>query len=132
LIVPGLGVERSMWQRQTQWQAGRLRIVDDDHVPAALELLRVHLVVALPGAPLVLREVLRIPLERVVHQLRRVEELLTAEDDLPVGVDPDVAHERHERVEDLRDAAAWSTFRSRSSSASARISSISGRPARCV
>ena len=43
-IASGLGVERSMWQRHTQvfalsgtcrWIAGRLRVVDDDHVPAA-------------------------------------------------------------------------------------------------
>jgi hypothetical protein len=86
--------------------AGRLGVVDDDHVPAASELLRVHLVVALPRAPLLGREVLGVPLERVVHQLRRVEELLASEDDLPVGVDARVAHERDERVEDLRDAAS--------------------------
>ena len=41
-MASGFGVERSMWQRQTQrcafpgtWaDAGRLRVVDDDHVPA--------------------------------------------------------------------------------------------------
>ena len=45
-------------------------------------------------------------LQRVVEQLGRVEELFLAEDDVPVGVEPDVAHQRHDRVEDLRDAAA--------------------------
>ncbi len=45
-------------------------------------------------------------LERVVEELGRVEELLFAEDHVPVGVDADVPHQRHDRVEDLRDAAA--------------------------
>ena len=70
------------------------------------ELARVHLVVLRPGRPLLLGEVLRVALQRVVHQLRRVEELLAAVDHLPLDLEPDVAHQRHERVEDLRDAAA--------------------------
>ena len=41
-----------------------------------------------------------------MEQLGRVVELLFAEDHVPVGVDADVAHQRHDRVEDLRDAAA--------------------------
>jgi hypothetical protein len=41
-----------------------------------------------------------------VEELGRVEELLFAEDHVPVGVEADVAHQRHDRVEDLRDAAA--------------------------
>ena len=41
-----------------------------------------------------------------MHQLRRVEELLAPVDHLPLDVDADVAHQRDERVEDLRDAAA--------------------------
>ena len=45
-------------------------------------------------------------LERVVDRLRDVEELVLAVDDLPLGVEPGVAHERDERVEDLRHAAA--------------------------
>src|SRR4051794_22206154 len=45
-------------------------------------------------------------LEGVVHQLGGVEELLAAHDDLPLGLDADVAHERHERVEDLGHATA--------------------------
>ncbi|UUY04621.1 hypothetical protein LRS13_03540 [Svornostia abyssi] len=70
------------------------------------ELAGVHLVVALPHIPLVGREVLRVALQRVVHELRRVEELLAAVDDLPLGLQAHVVHERDERVEDLRDAAA--------------------------
>ena len=87
-------------------QRGRLRVVHDAHVPAARELARVHLVVLRPGRPLLVGEVLRVALQRVVHQLRRVEELLAAVDHLPLGVEPDVAHQRDQRVEDLRDAAA--------------------------
>ncbi len=46
-IASGFGVERSMWQRHThvfafsgtcRRIAGRLRVVDDDHVPAARDL----------------------------------------------------------------------------------------------
>ena len=48
----------------------------------------------------------RIALQRVVQELGGVEELLLAEDHVPVGVEADVAHQRHDRVEDLRDAAA--------------------------
>ena len=59
-----------------------------------------------PGRPLLLVEVLRRALQRVVHQLGRVEELFAAVDHLPLAVQADVAHQRHERVEDLRDAAA--------------------------
>ena len=41
-----------------------------------------------------------------MHELRGVEELLAPVDDLPLGLEPDVAHERDERVEDLGHAAA--------------------------
>ncbi len=41
-----------------------------------------------------------------MHELRDVEELLGAQDHLPVSVEPDVAHQRDDRVEDLRNAAA--------------------------
>ena len=83
-----------------------LRVVDQAHVPAAGQLARVDLVVAPPGRPLLLVEVLGRALQRVVHQLGRVEELFAAVDHLPLAVEPDVAHQRHERVQDLRDAAA--------------------------
>src|SRR3954467_10693205 len=84
----------------------RLRVVDDDHVPALVERPGVHLVVLLPGAPLARRQVERVALEGVVHQLGRVEELLAAAYHLPLGLDADVAHERYQRVEDLGNAAA--------------------------
>ncbi len=87
-------------------QRGGLRVVDEGHVPAADQLARVHLVVAPPGVPLLVAEVLGRALQRVVHQLGRVEELLAAVDDLPLDVEPHVLHERHEGVEDLAHAAA--------------------------
>ena len=87
-------------------QRRRLRVVDQADVPAAGQLAGVHLVVAPPGRPLLLVEVLGSALERVVHQLGRVEELLAPVDHLPLAVQAHVAHQRHERVEDLRDAAA--------------------------
>ena len=43
-----------------------------------------------------------------LDELGRVEELLAPVDHLPLDLEPDVAHERHERVEDLRHAAAES------------------------
>ena len=56
--------------------------------------------------PLLVAERLLGALQRVVEELGRVEELLLAEDHVPVGVEADVAHQRHDRVEDLGDAAA--------------------------
>ena len=41
-----------------------------------------------------------------MHQLGGVEELFAAVDDVPFAVQADVPHQRHERVEDLRHAAA--------------------------
>ncbi len=87
-------------------QRRRLRVVHQAHVPAAGQLARVDLVVAAPGRPLLLVEILGRALQRVVHQLGRVEELFAAVDHLPLAVQADVAHQRHERVQDLRDAAA--------------------------
>jgi hypothetical protein len=80
--------------------------VDERDVPPADELARVHLVVAAPRVPVLVGQVLRRALEGVVHELRRVEELLAPVDDLPLGLEADVLHERHERVEDLAHAAA--------------------------
>jgi hypothetical protein len=40
-----------------------------------------------------------------VNRFRHVEELVLALNDAPFGVEPRLAHERHERVEDLGDAA---------------------------
>ena len=85
---------------------GRLRVVDDHEVVLALERLGVHRVVAPEDLLLLLGQPGRVALERVVNRLRDVEELVLAVDDLPLRVEPGVAHERHERVEDLRDAAA--------------------------
>ena len=114
-IVAGFGVETSMWQRQTQPSAfsgtsessaaGCGSWTMQTSQPRG-ELARVHLVVLRPRRPLLLGEVLRVALERVVHELRRVEELLAPVDHLPLDLEPDVAHQRHERVEDLRHAAA--------------------------
>src|SRR5829696_8740268 len=92
--------------RHVRTNRGRLWVVDDDHVPAALDLLGVHLVVALVDRPFLLAQRVRVPLQRVVQPLGRVVELLASEQHLPVGGDPDVVHERDQRVEDLGDAAA--------------------------
>ena len=106
----------------------------DADVPALRQLARVHLVVAAPGVPLLVGEVLRVALQRVVHHLRRVEELLAAVDHVPLDVEADVLHQRDQRVEDLRDAAAEGgrgqvqDALARSGSASSRISSTSWRP----
>ena len=114
-IGAGLGSERSMWQRQIQLrpfsvraapQADRLRVVDDDRVPLALQALGVDRVDLVEELPLLVAQRLLGALQRVVEELGRVEELLLAEDHVPVGVEADVAHQRHDRVEDLRDAAA--------------------------
>jgi hypothetical protein len=83
-----------------------LGVVDDDHVPVVIEALGVHRVVGLEDLPLLVGDRLRVALERVVHQLGDVEELLPAEDHAPVDVEADVAHERHQGVEDLRDPPA--------------------------
>ena len=48
----------------------------------------------------------RVALQRVVCRLGRVEELVAPEDHAPVGLEPDIAHQRDERVEDLGDSAA--------------------------
>ena len=107
---PGSGVDRSMWQRQTQpsafsgtsacsaagcgsWTSAT------SHPPGSSR--GVHLVVPLPVVPLLGGEVLRRALQRVVHQLGRVEELLAPVDDLPLDVEADVLHQRDQRVEDL-------------------------------
>ena len=87
-------------------QADRLRVVDDDRVPLALQALGVDRVDLVEDRPLLVAQRLLGALQRVVEELGRVEELLLAEDHVPVGVEADVAHQRHDRVEDLRDAAA--------------------------
>ena len=89
-------------------QADRLRVVDDHHVPLALQALGVDLVDLVEDLPLLVAQRLLGPLQRVVEELGRVEELLLAEDHVPVRVEADVAHQRHQRVEDLGDAAAES------------------------
>ena len=87
-------------------QPDRLRVVDDDRVPLALQALGVHRVDLVEQLPLLVAQRLLGALQRVVEELGRVEELFLAEDHVPVGVEADVAHQRHDRVEDLRDAAA--------------------------
>ena len=86
-------------------QPDRLRVVDDHDVPIALQTLGVQLVVAIEERPLLVGQRPLIALQRVVQQLGRIEELLLAEHHAPVGVEADISHQRHERVEDLRDAA---------------------------
>ncbi len=104
-----------MWQRQIQLpalgegaaaKADRLRVVDDDDVPFALQALGVHRVDLVEDLPLLVAQRLLGALQRVVEELGRVEELFLAEDHVPVSVEADVPHQRHQRVEDLRDPAA--------------------------
>ena len=112
----GFGVERSMWQRQIQclarsgafWRiAGRLGVVDDDHVPVALQALGVHRVVARRTPPTAASvSVCSSPWSELCISFVTLKNSSRPEDHLPVRVEPDVAHQRHERVEDLRDAAA--------------------------
>ena len=87
-------------------QPDRLRVVDDDRVPLAFQALGVDLVDLVEDRPLLVAQRLLGALQRVVKELGRVEELFLAEDHVPVRVEPGVAHQRHDRVEDLRDAAA--------------------------
>src|ERR1700682_5668323 len=46
------------------------------------------------------------PWRAFVNQLGRVKDPLAPVDHLPLAVQADVAHQRYERVEDLRDASA--------------------------
>ena len=85
---------------------GRLRVVDDDVVVAPLEGFGVQTVVLAKDPPLLLIQDLRAALDGVVDGLRDVEEFVLAEDHLPLGLEARIPHERYERVEDLRDAAA--------------------------
>ena len=64
------------------------------------------MVVLLEDLALRVVEALRISLQRVVDRLRHVEELVLAVNDAPLRLEPDVLHERDERVEDLGHAAA--------------------------
>ena len=84
----------------------RLRIVDDDEVELVVERRRVERVVAAEDLLLGIRQAARVALERVVDRLRDLEELVLSENHPPFGVEAGVAHQRHERVVDLRDAAA--------------------------
>ena len=114
-IGAGFGSERSMWQRQIQLRllsvaprrspigCGSWTMIVSHSPFEALGVERVDLVEQLP---LLVAQRLVGSLQRVVEELGRVEELFLAEDHLPVGVEAGVAHQRHDRVEDLRDAAA--------------------------
>jgi len=87
--------------------AYRLRIVDDDHVVVRVVDLRcVKLVVATEDLAILFRKAAAIALKRIVDGLRNVEELLLALDDSPFGLEPGVAHDRNERVQNLGDASA--------------------------
>ena len=97
-------VARLVWDQGCD--RGRLRVVDDADVPPVGQLRRVDLVVAKPHLPLLISDVAGVALERIVHQLGGVEELLTAVDHLPFAVQTHVHHQRHKRGQDLGDAAA--------------------------
>ena len=80
--------------------------MDDHEVVVVLELLRVLGVVAAEDLLLGLGQATLVALQRVVDRLRDGEELVGALDDPPLDVEPDVGHQRDERVVDLGDAAA--------------------------
>src|SRR5439155_2715620 len=82
-------------------EARRLRVVDDDEVELALKRGGVLAVVTAEDLLLCLAQAARAALESVVDRLRHVEELVLAVDDSPFGLETRIAHERHERVEDL-------------------------------
>ena len=80
--------------------------MDDDEVVVVLELRRVQLLIPAEDVALLFGQSLRVPLKGVVDRLRDVPELVAALDDPPLGVEARAAHERDERVIDLRHAAA--------------------------
>ena len=84
----------------------RLRVVDDDEVVGPRELGGVGAADVLVEGTRGRREVDRVPLQAVVEALGDVEELGGRREDLPVRLQPDVADQRHQGVEDLGHAAA--------------------------
>ena len=84
----------------------RLGVVDHHEVVVVREAADVHQVVAIEDRLVRVGQRPRVALQRVVHLLRDVEELVAAVHDLPVGLQAGVVHQRHEAVEDLRDPAA--------------------------
>ncbi len=87
-------------------QGARLRIVDHDEVVVARELLGVAAIDVFVERADLVGELDRRPLQAVVEALRDVEELAVGRHHLPLGLQADVVHERHQRVEDLGHAAA--------------------------
>ena len=74
--------------------------------PAFCSGLGRHAVVLFVDRPVLDRELVLGALQGVVEALGDVEERLGAEHDVPLGVEADVPHQGHERVQDLRDPAA--------------------------
>ena len=83
-----------------------LRVVDDHVVVGFVEEVGVQVVVVEPDLPHLGSPVVVHPLQAVVHRLRDVEELIAALHHLPVGGETNIVHERHQRAENLGDAAA--------------------------
>ena len=84
----------------------RLRVVDDDEVVEVAERGGVVAADLLVELLRLFGEVDGVALQAVVEALGDVEELRRSGDDLPLGLEAGVVHERHQRVEDLGDAAA--------------------------
>jgi len=80
--------------------------VDHDEVVVFVEHVGVLLVVARPDLAHLRRPLQQHPLQAVMHRLRDVKELVGAADHLPVGFEAEVRHQRHERGQNLGDAAA--------------------------
>src|SRR3712207_7092693 len=71
---------------------------------------RVDLVVLLVDLPLRRRQVERVALQRVVHELGGVEELLAADDDLPLGFDAHVADRKSTRLNSSHANISYAVF----------------------
>ena len=89
-----------------RYEPGGLRVVDQDQVAVQLQALRL-----LPGPlgvdrAVLLRELLAMAVEGVVHLLRDAEETLVSLHDLPGRGDAELVQDDHDPVEDLRDAPA--------------------------
>ena len=87
-------------------ERGRLRIVDDKNVLHELHTLAVLLVVHQEDIEDLLGGVVIAAMQSVVEPLRDFEKVVAAGDDLPLGLNFQLLHERNEPVEDLCDAAA--------------------------
>src|SRR5438874_9397892 len=79
----------------------RLRIVDDEQVFDELHTLAVLLVVHQEDIEDLFRGVVIAAVQRIVEALSDLEEIVAAGDDLPLGLDFELLHQRNEPVQYL-------------------------------